>query len=156
MNNLPANALFSVYEIILLRIVRQDISSSHMFLLEFQLDKWPENCCCKNFYNIWLSTGNLLTSCVRSKSFQLLTKDGIPTQLLLIYSSPDRFQVTIAVWVYVIWNNRDHWKFSANKKVDLLHITSRRMCPSVLNVLSTGNRNFQASYQRWFQAIINY
>lgn len=35
MNNLPANELFSVYEIILLRIIRQDISSSHMFLLKF-------------------------------------------------------------------------------------------------------------------------
>lgn len=58
----------------------------------------------------------MLASCVRSKSFQLSTKDGIPTQLLLIYSSQDRFQVTIAVWVYVVWNNRNHWKFSVNKK----------------------------------------
>lgn len=28
----------------------------------------------------------------------------------------DRFQVTIAVWVYVVWNNRNHCKFSVNKK----------------------------------------
>jgi len=87
-----------------------------MFLLEFQLDKWPENSCCKNFENIWLSRGNLLTSCVRSKSFQLSTKDGIPTQLLLIYSSQDRFHVTIAAWVHVVWKNRNYWKFSVNKK----------------------------------------
>lgn len=144
MSNLPANELFSVYEIILLRTLRQDISSSHMFLFKFQQDKWPENCCCKNFWNIQLSIGNLLTSCVGSKSSQLSTKDGIPTQLLLIDSSQDRFQATIAAWAYAVWNNRNHWKFSVNKKRerDLLHGTSRQMCPSVLNVLSTGSRNF--------------
>lgn len=28
----------------------------------------------------------------------------------------ERFQVTKAVWAYVVWNNRNHCKFSVNKK----------------------------------------
>lgn len=54
--------------------------------------------------------GGLSTSCVVSKGFQLSTKDSIPTQWLLANSS-EGFQETIAVWAYVVWNNRNQWKF---------------------------------------------
>lgn len=114
MNNLSDQDLVSVYELLYYgeassaRPEPWSQSPSKKFQLRYREIVAASLQAQSQIRRVW--GGELSTSCVVSKGFQLSTKDSIPTQWLLADSSKG-FQETIAVWVYVVWNNRNQWKF---------------------------------------------